>query len=153
MGYPNKRVSMTDVHGEPQQGGYLPAEIWHDYMAAVTESQKCVEFPPATEPLSYQPFFSKFQTTAPLQQSGENTEEKPRKKQNKNGEEKKPQRSNRPAQGGGPTGEPGNTGAGAPPRETATPTPAPEPREPTTPAPAATPGPAVSPTGGAEPHQ
>ena len=32
MGYPNKRVSMTDVHGEPQQGGYLPAEIWHAYM-------------------------------------------------------------------------------------------------------------------------
>ena len=34
MGYPNQRVSMTDVHGEPQQGGYLPAEIWHDYMSA-----------------------------------------------------------------------------------------------------------------------
>ena len=34
MGYPNKRVAMTDVHGEPQQGGYLPAEIWHAYMAA-----------------------------------------------------------------------------------------------------------------------
>ena len=33
MGYPNRRVSMTDVHGEPQQGGYLPADIWHAYMA------------------------------------------------------------------------------------------------------------------------
>ena len=156
MGYPNKRVSMTDVHGEPQQGGYLPAEIWHAYMAAVTEGQKCTEFLPATEPLIYQPFFSKFQTTAPLEQSGENEEAKHRKKKNKNGEEKKPQRSTHPAQGGGPTGVGGrgpNPGAGAPPRETATPTPAPEPREPTTPAPAAKPGPAVSPTGGAEPHQ
>ena len=38
---------MTDVHGEPQQGGYLPAEIWHDYMAAVTEGQPCVRIPPA----------------------------------------------------------------------------------------------------------
>jgi penicillin-binding protein 1A len=62
MGYPNKRVSMTDVHGEPQQGGYLPAEIWHDYMAAVVGTH-CVEFPAPTEPLVYQPFFGKFATT------------------------------------------------------------------------------------------
>ena len=45
MGYPNKRVSMTDVHGEPQQGGYLPAEIWHAYMSAVTEGQTCAAIP------------------------------------------------------------------------------------------------------------
>ena len=63
MGYPNKLVPMTDVHGEPQQGGYLPAEIWHAYMAAVTEGQQCLQFPSATEPLSYQPFFGKFATT------------------------------------------------------------------------------------------
>ncbi len=153
MGYPNKRVSMTDVHGEPQQGGYLPAEIWHAYMAAVTEGQKCAEFPPATEPLSYQPFFSKFQATAPLPQTGENSEEKPfSKKAKKNGNEKEPQHSTHPGQGGdggGDTGEPGNTGAGASPKETATPTP----KEPSTPAPTAEPGPAVSPSGGAEPHQ
>jgi penicillin-binding protein 1A len=63
MGYPNKRVSMTDVHGEPQQGGYLPAEIWHDYMASVTEGKPCVPFPEAKETISYQPFFGKFATT------------------------------------------------------------------------------------------
>jgi penicillin-binding protein 1A len=63
MGYPNKLVPMTDVHGEPQQGGYLPAEIWHAYMAAVTEGQSCVPFPSSTEPISYQPFFGKFATT------------------------------------------------------------------------------------------
>ncbi len=63
MGYPNKRVSMTDVHGEPQQGGYLPAEIWHDYMAAVTEGQPCVPFPPPKEPISYRPFFGHFALT------------------------------------------------------------------------------------------
>jgi penicillin-binding protein 1A len=62
MGYPNKRVPMTDVHGEPQQGGYLPAEIWHDYMSAVVGTH-CVEFPKATEPLVYQPFCGKFATT------------------------------------------------------------------------------------------
>ncbi len=75
MGYPNKRVSMTDVHGEPQQGGYLPAEIWHAYMAAVTEGQKCPEFPPATEPLSYQPFFGKYATTGRSYQGDESGEE------------------------------------------------------------------------------
>jgi penicillin-binding protein 1A len=56
MGYPNKRVSMTDVHGEPQQGGYLPAEIWHAYMSSVLEGKPCVPFPSSHEAISYQPF-------------------------------------------------------------------------------------------------
>jgi|HubBroStandDraft_2_1064218.scaffolds.fasta_scaffold02131_2 penicillin-binding protein 1A len=63
MGYPNKRVSMTDVHGEPQQGGYLPAEIWHAYMTAVTEGQPCAPFPEPKEPISYRPFYGKYATT------------------------------------------------------------------------------------------
>ena len=63
MGYPNKLIPMTDVHGEPQQGGYLPAEIWHDYMAGVTEGKPCTPFPTPTEPISYQPFFGKYATT------------------------------------------------------------------------------------------
>jgi penicillin-binding protein 1A len=62
MGYPNKRISMTDVHGEEQQGGYLPAEIWHDYMVNVVGTH-CVPFPEPTEPLVYQPFFGKFAST------------------------------------------------------------------------------------------
>ncbi len=60
MGYPNKRVEMTDVHGEPQQGGYLPAEIWHAYMAAVTEGKPCVPFPSSQQAPNYQPFFGKY---------------------------------------------------------------------------------------------
>jgi len=60
MGYPNRRVEMTDVHGEPQQGGYLPAEIWHAYMAAVTEGKPCVPFPHAVEAPHYIPFFGKY---------------------------------------------------------------------------------------------
>ncbi len=60
MGYPKKNISMTDVHGEPQQGGYLPAEIWHAYMAAVTEGQTCVPFKASKEALVYKPFVSKF---------------------------------------------------------------------------------------------
>jgi penicillin-binding protein 1A len=62
MGYPNKRVSMTDVHGEPQQGGALPAKIWHDYMSEVIGTN-CVPFPQPTEPLAYQPFFGKYAAT------------------------------------------------------------------------------------------
>jgi penicillin-binding protein 1A len=62
MGYPNKLVPMTDVHGEAQEGGALPAVIWHDYMSAVVGSH-CVEFPQPTEPLVYKPFFGKFATT------------------------------------------------------------------------------------------
>ncbi len=67
MGYPKERVPMTDVHGEAQQGGALPAVIWHDYMAAVTEGKPCVEFPQPTEPLVYRPFFGKYET---MDQSG-----------------------------------------------------------------------------------
>jgi penicillin-binding protein 1A len=63
MGYPNKRVSMTSVHGQPQQGGYLPAEIWHAYMSAVVEGKPCVPFSSSGESLSYQSFFGKFATT------------------------------------------------------------------------------------------
>jgi penicillin-binding protein 1A len=73
MGYPNKRVSMTDVHGEPQQGGYLPAEIWHAYMSAVEEDKTCVPFKAAKEPISYTPFYGKFATTG---KSGSYSEER-----------------------------------------------------------------------------
>ncbi len=60
MGYPKERIPMTDVQGEPQQGGALPAEIWHTYMEAVFEGQQCLEFPPPTEPIVYQPFYGKY---------------------------------------------------------------------------------------------
>jgi penicillin-binding protein 1A len=135
MGYPNKRVSMTDVHGQPQQGGYLPAEIWHAYMAAVTEKEKCVEFPPATEPISYQPFFGKFASTGQSSQAGEENEngEEPPGKNGKKGNEKT-HHSAQPGQGGGGTGGGGtsgggNTGAAAPAPNTNVPS------EPTAPAP------------------
>ena len=63
MGYPNKDVPMTDVHGEAQQGGALPAVIWKTYMSAVTEGQPCVEFPPSKEAISYQPFYGHYAST------------------------------------------------------------------------------------------
>jgi penicillin-binding protein 1A len=135
MGYPTRRVSMTDVHGEPQQGGYLPAEIWHAYMAAVTEGKPCVEFPPPKESISYQPFFGRFASTGRSGGSEQSNEEPA-----------EPGQTPRPSTHG-------NT-----PRVRAKELP-----EPTTPTghgpsePAATPAPgkhvpAPAPTGGAEPH-
>ena len=77
MGYPNKRVSMTDVHGEPQQGGYLPAEIWHAYMAAVTEGQPCSDLPDSKEAISYQPFYGNYATTGEAEASKAHEEAAP----------------------------------------------------------------------------
>jgi len=124
MGYPNKRVSMTDVHGEPQQGGYLPAEIWHAYMAAVTEGQKCSEFPPPTEPLVYQPFFGKYESAGRSSQANENSEESfgdlEKKQEKKSGEKAKLPHTAGPGLGtgggdgraGGGGGDAGGGGAG-----------------------------------------
>jgi penicillin-binding protein 1A len=76
MGYPNSLIPMTDVHGEPQQGGYLPAEIWHAYMSTVTEGESCAEFSPPKEAISYQPFFGKYASTgAPSGESSESEKE------------------------------------------------------------------------------
>ncbi len=60
MGYPNEEISMTDVHGEPQQGGAIPAQIWHDYMSSVV-GDNCVPFPAPTESIQYSPFYGKYQ--------------------------------------------------------------------------------------------
>ncbi len=122
MGYPNKRVSMTDVHGEPQQGGYLPAEIWHAYMSAVTEGKPCVPFPPAKESISYRPFYGKFASTGftetPGQAFGEEKEKKP-SHQHKESHAEHEAGAGHPAGGGsgggggnGVSGEPGRAGIG-----------------------------------------
>jgi penicillin-binding protein 1A len=79
MGYPTKRVSMTDVHGEPQQGGYLPAEIWHAYMSQVVEGKTCEEFASAKESPTYEPFYGKYATTGQSRSSSEEEGEEPSK--------------------------------------------------------------------------
>jgi penicillin-binding protein 1A len=105
MGYPTKRVSMTDVHGEPQQGGYLPAEIWHAYMAAVTEGQSCTEFPQPKESISYKPFYGKYASTGQQQASQESeSSEKAHKKKPKG-----PSGGGKPTTPGAPTNEHGPT--------------------------------------------
>jgi len=71
MGYPNKRVPMTDVHGEPQQGGALPAVIWHTYMSAVTEGQPCAPLHESSAGIEYKPFYGKYASTGLSQLPGE----------------------------------------------------------------------------------
>jgi penicillin-binding protein 1A len=75
MGYPTKRVSMTSVHGEAQQGGALPAVIWHDYMSAVTEGHPCAPLHESSTGISFQPFYGKFAATGLAAAAAEN--EKP----------------------------------------------------------------------------
>jgi penicillin-binding protein 1A len=113
MGYPNRRVSMTDVHGEPQQGGYLPAEIWHAYMEGVVENQSCEEFPTSREAISYTPFYGKYAATGLAAAAAEN--EKSESKAHK------PRGSHKPSTPGAPSapeaGPPGvnkTGGAGSP---------------------------------------
>jgi penicillin-binding protein 1A len=146
MGYPKHNVPMTSVHGVPQQGGYLPAEIWHAYMAAVTEGESCASFPEPREPISYQPFFGKFASTG--RSSSEESPEGGETKKGGNGHKKSTPSerlpsTERPAGGGN-----GESGQGAPsprvrePGPAAAPAPAPAPE---------TPAPPVRETGGAEP--
>jgi penicillin-binding protein 1A len=130
MGYPTKLVPMTDVHGEPQQGGYLPAEIWHAYMAAVTEGESCTEFPAPKEQISYQPFFGKYASTGAPSSSESESE------------------SENNASGHPPAHTP--TPANERPAEQRPQTPAPAPAEPTAP-PVKEPAPTVGGAGGAEP--
>jgi penicillin-binding protein 1A len=134
MGYPNKRVSMTDVHGEPQQGGYLPAEIWHAYMSSVVEGKTCVPFPQSQESISYQPFFGKFATTGQSSHGEQSNGEQPEKVLGKG----HTQQRSAP-----------RVHANGPPEAPAAPTHGPS--APTTRPPADRRGPGVSPTGGAEP--
>jgi penicillin-binding protein 1A len=135
MGYPTKRVSMTSVHGESQQGGALPAVIWHDYMSAVTQGKPCAPLnTSSTESLPFQPFFGKFASTGRTEAQESETAQSKR--------HKKPGGGKR-ATGGGGNRETGGGSAGGGPKASPAPTPAPS-------APA-TPAPTVQGTGGAAP--
>jgi penicillin-binding protein 1A len=63
MGYPSRRVPMTNVHGEPQQGAALPSDIWRTYMAAVTEGHPCAPLHESSTGISFQPFYGKYAST------------------------------------------------------------------------------------------
>ena len=62
VGYPNQRVSMTNVHGIEVAGGTFPARIWHDYMETAKGSY-CGDFPQPKTPFKAAPFFGKYAST------------------------------------------------------------------------------------------
>ena len=148
MGYPKKDVPMTSVHGQPQQGGYLPAEIWHAYMAAVTEGESCASFPEPKEPISYQPFFGKFASTG-RSSSGETSESGETEKSGKGYKKSTPSKRSQPTTEAPSAGGNGESGQGAPSPRAREPSPT-RPEGPTRPA-AKAPAPPVSESGGAEP--
>ena len=78
MGYPNRRVPMTDVHGEPQQGGALPAQIWHDYMSAATEGHPCAPLDESNAGITFQPFYGKYASTGGREAEAAETVAKPK---------------------------------------------------------------------------
>ena len=53
---------MMDVHGIQVNGGSLPAQIWHDYMA-VAVGNDCADFPQPQDSFSAQPFFGSYSAT------------------------------------------------------------------------------------------
>src|SRR5271165_1532997 len=71
MGYPNRRVPMTAVHGEPQQGGALPAVIWKTYMGPVTEGAPCAPLHESSAGIKYKPFYGKYADSGLSQLPGE----------------------------------------------------------------------------------
>jgi penicillin-binding protein 1A len=54
VGYPNRKIPMTSVHGIEVQGGSLPADIWHDYMS-VAHGNDCANFPQPQDHASLTP--------------------------------------------------------------------------------------------------
>jgi penicillin-binding protein 1A len=137
MGYPNRRVSMTSVHGEAQQGGALPAMIWHDYMSAVTAGKPCAPVHESSAGISYQPFFGKYATTgqSPVEEGGEQKG-----------------KTKRQRGGGTGTGNRRKANGHAVLEVQETPAPKPETPAPKPPPPPASPPPVEPKTGGASPH-
>ncbi len=77
MGYPNRRVEMTDVHGELQEGGALPAVIWHTYMGAVTEGHPCAPLNENSSGIEYKPFYGKYASTGLAEAASEEEAQHP----------------------------------------------------------------------------
>jgi len=125
---------MTDVHGEPQQGGYLPAEIWHAYMSSVIENKPCVPFPTPKETITYEPFFGHYAATGRIE-ALRTFESAPSKSA--------PKKSRHHGAGSAPDRESG----GVQPATPVVPSPTPAPTAPAAPSPPA--GPTVTETGGA----
>jgi penicillin-binding protein 1A len=62
VGYPDRQVSMTSVHGIAVAGGTFPAQIWGAYMKQA-RGRFCGDFARPKEPFRPTPFFGRYSTT------------------------------------------------------------------------------------------
>jgi penicillin-binding protein 1A len=62
VGYPNRAVPMTNVHGIKVAGATFPAQIWHDYMS-VAKAGFCANFPKPLERAQLTPFCGRLAVT------------------------------------------------------------------------------------------
>jgi penicillin-binding protein 1A len=104
VGYPNSKVPMLNVHGIQVNGGSLPSQIWHDYMA-VAVGNDCPNFPQPTESFSSQPFFGSYAATGGRDNGGSYG--------NGNGNGNGNGTANGIGNGGGTRGNGGEAGGGA----------------------------------------
>lgn len=61
VGYPNRNVSMTSVHGIQVFGGTFPAQIWARYMSPALQGKPALDWPLPAHPASYTPWRGLFQ--------------------------------------------------------------------------------------------
>jgi penicillin-binding protein 1A len=62
VGYPNRAVPMTSVHGIKVAGATFPAQIWHDYMS-VAKGGFCGNFPKPLERAQLTPYCGRLAVT------------------------------------------------------------------------------------------
>jgi penicillin-binding protein 1A len=62
VGYPDRAISMTNVHGIKVAGATFPAQLWHDYMA-VAKGGFCGTFPKPSERPDLHPYCARMTAT------------------------------------------------------------------------------------------
>jgi penicillin-binding protein 1A len=65
VGYPEKQVEMTDVHGISVTGGSFPAEIWQKFMSVADLDYPKTDFAVPQVLVSYNPLFRSTYATFP----------------------------------------------------------------------------------------
>jgi membrane peptidoglycan carboxypeptidase len=129
VGYPENRRRTVYFPGYGTvEGGDLPAEIWHDFMAIVTEGEPAQSFPEATTPVEWQRFSSYWTRQASALAAIEAKKKAEAEAKKKEEEEKAKEEEEQDDDKGGAPGTPATPTTPAP-----TPAPAPAPAPPPTP--------------------
>lgn len=60
IGYPDKQIPMTNVHGGSVWGGASPATIWKNFMLVATEGTPVKDFPKPDQYIQFRKFIGKY---------------------------------------------------------------------------------------------